>query len=612
MIKKLITFFIVLILGLVSIATKDDSDVFIVSSKKYIIQETKLLQIELDAVFQKINLQDSIIKEKDSLLVAFRNIRYHYKKIEFIADYFAEEVFRIPIILDEKRQFTMEGFSIPTLIDIEALLSEEEINREELKNLIKKFQTQNLQFYQYILEELLTNTILFEAIKYNVIRIETLNVTDYDCEATLNSTHDIIANLQTIDTLFRILNPTCNTTTQILIQKLNSKISSAILYLKTKHYNTIDRLYFTKKYIHEICILIGKIQADTKVPYLEEVYQIKRAIQLKSDNIYDKKFINTTFYSDDKYRNITKEEIELGKKLFFDKNLSNDKSMSCATCHQPDKFFTDGLTTSITNKTGVFQRRNTPTIINAALQSNFFHDMRAKSLEQQASHVVHNVEEFNTNYDTIVSRISQDSVYQYLFKKIYQYEHAINASTINAALAAFQHSLVALNSVFDKYMRNEIPNLPPAVKNGYNLFMGKARCGICHFAPTFYGNVPPFFGEMESEVLSIPIVWDTLNYILNEDKGRFEIIKFDIFKNAFKTPTVRNVSRTAPYMHNGSFNTLDEILDFYNKGGASAFGKNLPNQTLSDKALNLTAKEKKDIISFMQALTDSSLNRIKP
>lgn len=612
MIKKLITFFIVLILGLVSIATKDDSDVFIVSSKKYIIQETKLLQIELDAVFQKINLQDSIIKEKDSLLVAFRNVRYHYKKIEFIADYFAEEVFRIPIILDEKRQFTMEGFSIPTLIDIEALLSEEEINREELKNLIKKFQTQNLQFYQYILEELLTNTILFEAIKYNVIRIETLNVTDYDCEATLNSTHDIIANLQTIDTLFRILNPTCNTTTQILIQKLNSKISSAILYLKTKNYNTIDRLYFTKKYIHEICILIGKIQADIKVPYLEEVYQIKRAIQLKSDNIYDKKFINTTFYSDDKYRNITKEEIELGKKLFFDKNLSNDKSMSCATCHQPDKFFTDGLTTSITNKTGVFQRRNTPTIINAALQSNFFHDMRAKSLEQQASHVVHNVEEFNTNYDTIVSRISQDSVYQYLFKKIYQYEYAINASTINAALAAFQHSLVALNSVFDKYMRNEIQNIPTAVKNGYNLFMGKARCGICHFAPTFYGNVPPFFGEMESEVLSIPIVWDTSNYILNEDKGRFEIIKFDIFKNAFKTPTVRNASRTAPYMHNGSFNTLDEILDFYNKGGASAFGKNLPNQTLSDKALNLTAKEKKDIIAFMQALTDSSLNRIKP
>ncbi|QQR98764.1 MAG: c-type cytochrome [Sphingobacteriales bacterium] len=580
-------------------------------SKQYIIRQSKTLQNELNNLLFIINKQDSIIVEKQQIVNQFKLTRTQYKKIEFIADYIAEEVFKIPIILDEKRQFSMEEFSISTLIEIEALLAEDTINKDELKLLIKKFQNQNLQFYQYLIDETITNTTLFEAIKYNFIRIETLNITDFDCETTLNSTQDIIANLQSIDTIFSLIKAKQDIAIQQKITTIQTKINNAIAYLSIVDFNTINRLQFTKQHLHTIYKDITNLYKILDVKYLEDIYKIKRVVQLKADNIYQQDFINTTFYSDDKYRNITTTEIELGKKLFFDKNLSNNREMSCASCHQPNKFFTDGLTTAITNQAGDFQKRNTPTLLNSALQNNFFHDMRAKSFEQQVAHVVNNVEEFNISYDTIISRLNSNKNYVTDFKSIYNYEQAINAATINAAIAAFQHSLISLNSEFDKFMRGEKKKLPKNIENGYNLFMGKAKCGTCHFAPTFYGNVPPFFGEMESEVLSIPIVWDTLNYIVDTDLGRYKFLKFDLFRNSFKTPTLRNIAHTAPYMHNGSFSSLEDVLDFYNRGGASAFGKMLPNQTMADKKLNLSNKEINDIISFMHTLTDSTHIHIK-
>lgn len=580
-------------------------------TKQYIIGQSKLLQQSLDQLLATINTQDSFVVDKDNVIEKFKQARVFYKSIEFISDYLMEDVFKIPIILDEKRQFTLEAFGISTLIEIEALLAEEKISKDELKTLIKKFQAQNFQFYQYIIDEKLNETIILEALKYNCIKIETLNITDFDCETTLHSTSDMMANFQTIDTILNLFKIYQNNDVQQQINEIQNKINAACNELNKHNFYTLNRLDFTKKYIHIIQHLITQLFDKATILYLEDIYKIKRSVQLKQSNIYNKNFINSTFYSDDKYRNITPTEIGLGKKLFFDKNLSNDKKMSCATCHQPEKFFTDGLSTSITNETGVFQNRNTPTILNAALQNNFFHDMRARSLEQQVSHVVHNTQEFNISYDTLIARLNQDINYVNTFKLLYPYEQPINAFTINTALAAFQHSLIALNAPFDQYMRNEIKTISKDVENGYNLFMGKAKCGTCHFAPTFYGNVPPFFAEMESEVLSIPIVWDTLNYIVDNDLGRYNSIKFDIFKNAFKTPTLRNVSHTAPYMHNGSFKTLEEVMDFYNRGGAGAFGKALLNQTLSDKKLNLTPKEIKDIIAFMQSLTDSTFIRIK-
>jgi len=159
-------------------------------------------------------------------------------------------------------------------------------------------------------------------------------------------------------------------------------------------------------------------------------------------------------------------------------------------------------------------------------------------------------------------------------------------------------------------VRDEIVHYPPAAKNGFNLFMGKAACGTCHFAPVFNGSVPPFYIEAESEVLGITLGLDTLNPQPDNDLGRFgngrhkEALPH--LKNSFKTVTVRNTELTAPYMHNGLFATLEEVMEFYNHGGGAGMGLPIDNQTLAPDALGLSDQEKQDIIAFIKTLTDTT------
>lgn len=609
--RKIKLLLIIITLAIVSLNYETYHTHFIQQTKSYLSASSKDLQVSLDKIITEINAQDSIIDDKSTIIPLFKQARFHFKKIEFIADYNAEDIFKIPLVLDEKRNFIIEAFAFHVLIDIEAMLAEDKIEKQAFKNLIKEFQYRNLKFYEIVQSELISESTILEALKYNIIKIETLNITDFDCETTRNSIQDIQANFLSIDTCLALLAPQTKSNVQEIINQTRLVIKSANNYLEQKDFETLERLYFPKQYLHPLNALFSQILKDSEIPLNEAIYNIIRAVNLYSDNIYNKDFLYTPFYSVNKYKIPNQTEIELGKHLFFDKRLSKDGKMSCATCHQPELFFTDGLATSLTNQVGIFQDRNTPTILNSVYQRNLFYDLRAKNLEHQASQVVENHQEFNNNYDTIVERLKNDKYYNETFKQLYpSSENYINAATINAAIAAFEHQLTALDSKFDKYMRNESPIIDKEIENGYNLFMGKAKCGTCHFAPTFFGTVPPFYSESESEVLGVPINWDTLNYIQNSDVGRYKLLKFDFFKNSFKTSTIRNAEYTAPYMHNGSFKTLEDVLDFYNRGGGAAF-ISIPNQTLSDQSLNLTSKETKDIISFINALTDSTWNTLK-
>jgi cytochrome c peroxidase len=172
------------------------------------------------------------------------------------------------------------------------------------------------------------------------------------------------------------------------------------------------------------------------------------------------------------------------------------------------------------------------------------------------------------------------------------------------ALAAFLRTLVYLNSAFDRYLQGDTLALTKQQQDGFNLFMGKAQCGTCHFAPLFNGLTPPLFQLTEFEVLGTSLS-DTLEHPRSDpDQGRFGVFPISFYKQAFKTPTVRNAAVTAPYMHNGSFSSLEKVVDFYDKGGGIGLGLPVENQTLSAAPLHLTAEEKKAVISFMEALTD--------
>ena len=140
---------------------------------------------------------------------------------------------------------------------------------------------------------------------------------------------------------------------------------------------------------------------------------------------------------------------------------------------------------------------------------------------------------------------------------------------------------------------------------GFNLFTGKAKCGTCHFTPLFNGNNPPTFNKTDAEVIGVPANKDTVHPFLDTDNGKYGLYKIEIHKNAFKTPTLRNIAITAPYMHNGVYTTLEEVIDFYDKGGGTGLGLHVLNQTLPGEKLNLLHSEKKALVAFMNTLTDN-------
>ncbi|MEO1438380.1 MAG: cytochrome c peroxidase, partial [Bacteroidota bacterium] len=283
-----------------------------------------------------------------------------------------------------------------------------------------------------------------------------------------------------------------------------------------------------------------------------------------------------------------------------------------ASCHVPEKGFADGLAKSVTfDQEGTLQR-NAPTVVNSIYADRYFYDLKALDLSNQTDHVVFHADEFNSSYNEIMDKLRESEEYVELFKAAFPstVHGPINKYNITTAITAYTKTLSGFDSPFDQYARGETDQIDPAVVRGFNLFMGKAACGTCHFAPTFSGLVPPVFHESESEVLGVAIDHDTLNPVLDPDMGRFVNgnlkEKADHFQNSFKTVSVRNVALTAPYMHNGAYETLEEVVEFYNVGGGAGMGLDLPYQTLAPDHLNLTSSEQKDIIAFMEALTDTT------
>jgi cytochrome c peroxidase len=297
--------------------------------------------------------------------------------------------------------------------------------------------------------------------------------------------------------------------------------------------------------------------------------------------------------------------------LFFDPVLSANNKRACASCHDPKKAFTDGKPKSTALSFEGTVDRNAPTLINCVYNERFFHDMRSDALEDQIEHVLVNRKEFDTDMLRIIDKLKQSEEYVEMFNNAFKTldGEKLNGHTISFAVSAYVSSLRGFNSPFDKYVRGEQVYIDEAVRRGFNLFMGKAACGTCHFAPVFNGTVPPRYEESESEVLGVAENPYAKKQVVDPDLGRGVARlkeQSDFNKYAFKTPTVRNAALTAPYMHNGAYKTLEDVMDFYNKGGGEGFGIHLDNQTLPFDSLSLNKQEINDIVAFMKALTDTT------
>lgn len=274
-------------------------------------------------------------------------------------------------------------------------------------------------------------------------------------------------------------------------------------------------------------------------------------------------------------------KIELGKLLFFDTRLSLDHSTSCATCHDPDKAYSDGRTRSVGIGRQVLSRRS-PSILNAVYNNFQFWDGRAESLEEQARGPILAAAEMGMpDEKTLVARLEQVPEYRVRFERVF--ENGISLRNITLALAAFERTLVTPDSPFDNYLRGDKHALNDQQKRGLILFFGKAACTQCHNGPNLTDN----------KFYSLGIVEES-NHL---DPGRFAISKDPADRGAFKTPSLRNVALRAPYMHDGSMNTLEQVIDWYDRGGGEG-----PKSELLFK-LHLTADEKQDLLALLRALS---------
>lgn len=303
----------------------------------------------------------------------------------------------------------------------------------------------------------------------------------------------------------------------------------------------------------------------------------------------------------------TPEKVELGRLLFFDPILSDDNTLSCAHCHHPDLGFSDALPRSrgrgaigVGNQRrgGIELARGAPTLWNTVYNHRQFWDGRARDLEEQARMVITTPEEVNADPDTLVRELKAIPEYRRLFDRAFggQNGESITFANVVRAIAAFERTLVSFNSRFDRYARGEGNALTPQEKRGLKLFLSpKTRCNECHGIPTF--------ANRDFKVIGVPPVPGAPE---DKPKPEAESGRGGGPNGAFKIPTLRNIALTAPYMHNGAFGTLEEVLDFYAGGGGRGRGLEVPLQDDKIRKFTLTPQEKADIVAFLLTLTDES------
>lgn len=544
----------------------------------------------------------SVTQARDAL----RKCRLQYKRIEFFLDYFffsSSLVYNRPAKteIDEPymeyqapaglQQMAVLLYDKDPVSHKKALLEEAAVisaSATDLPALLYQFHT--------------TDKAIMESIRIELVRLYANGITGYDAPELKSGIAETCQSLQTIQS---VLQPWIGTSSPENIPVKNY-LAQCIQYLQLHpDFDTFNRLEFLSAYAlplqEQLSKLIIALQLDQHT---------RSALNYNAKNLFSKDALNPAAFPDS--NPATAAMKALGQQLFFEKALSGNNTRSCATCHQPEKYFSDGLKTSITFDGKSNVRRNAPSLYYAGFQYAQFWDGRAGSLSKQITQVISNPEEMNGIHAVVISRLRDSVRYRQAFHTAFPEPSltlspdttTITMQHLSTAIAAYLYALAPMSSAMDDYFAGNKQAMTPAQINGFNLFMGKAQCATCHFAPLFNGLTPPFYQFTEFENLGMPANDDLLHPQADKDAGRFEFFPIDFYKRAFKTPTVRNSAMTAPYMHNGAFKDLEKVMEFYNAGGGNGLGMEDPYQTLSPAKLGLTPAEIQDVIAFLHALTD--------
>jgi len=537
--------------------------------------------------------------EQADLQKQFETLRTTYKKMEWAVEYFLPQTARFingpalpEIEMQEHVEIEPEGLQVLE----ELLYPYDPANKNEvirmLKNLTNKSNAIKVNFQAITISK----DQVFDALRQEAFRISSLGIAGFDTPVSGTFLKEMPYALHAVKKTLQLIST--ERSKEKSLKQISKEIEAAKAYLsQNQDKNTFDYIRFIPEHLNTITSLMIDFQKQEEIPAIEVTSALNKNVR----TFYSKNAFDPNAFVPGKQFEMSPEKVQLGKQLFNDKILSDNNTRSCATCHVAEKAFTDGMEKSM-SLTDSPLKRNTPSLSYSAFQHGQFWDMRKDDLEGQSSDVITNKEEMHGDLSRIIAKINSDPEYRTAFRKIYKGRNA-EIWQLQNVLASYIRSLAAFNSDFDRYMRGDKKAMTESQKKGFNLFMGKAQCAICHFLPLFNGTVPPNYTKTEQEVLGV--AENASNKVLDQDPGRGKFHGTVAFlQHSFKTPTLRNIGKTGPYMHNGGYRTLKEVMEFYNKGGGKGFGLKADNQTLSDTPLNLSDKETSAIIDFLNALND--------
>ncbi|MGB3150709.1 MAG: cytochrome c peroxidase [Maribacter sp.] len=554
----------------------------------------------------------SYLSELDSLPMTgektkqvFAAARREFKKAEPYASYLNPQVGHrangpaLPIVTDDSQKILLPF----GLQKIEESIYEEEENEARYRKEIYLTKGLLANLERNISERELTAQRFFIATHQQLLRIISLSISGFDTPVSQLGLSEARTSLESLEEIYSI------SIQQIIIAKNTSLDASFIKNIKkavtfisqNTDFETFDRFVFIRDYMNPITRKWVEIRKQSGLWDGVD----NKPFNFDAPTFFEEDSFNPKFFAPLTNKNADDKQIELGRKLFFDSKLSKNGNMACVTCHNPEKAWADGLVVN-TDKNGDPLQRNTPTLLNAGFQQSFFWDGRSPDIMAQITSVFTNDKEFDSSIHQFSTEIGVDSTYVSLFKDAYGILSGRNTEIIRA-LSAYISTLNGFNSKFDRNIRGDENTFTPSEKLGFNLYMGKALCATCHFIPLTNGTVPPFFSEHEKEVIGVPET--AANQKLDDDLGFYwrNNGEVAVHRGMFKTPTVRNAELTAPYMHNGVYQTLEQVMDFYNKGGGGGMGFDLDYQTLPFDNLNLSDEEQQALIAFIKTLSDTNV-----
>jgi cytochrome c peroxidase len=459
--------------------------------------------------------------------------------------------------------------------------------------------------------EAMSEADIFEALRLQMMRMSTIGISNADMTVEPAGMPGLegeyMAWSQTVKIFLDQL--PANST---LKKQMELKLQAGQKILDTKPaFRKFDRMNF----LTEILIPLSTYLYDLRKPLNIESKTSFTPVSSNAKHLYEADVFNADYFAPGTEAFLTNQKAELGKFLFFDPILSDNNKRACASCHKPELAFTDAKKKAVKFDEFSDLPRNTPTVINAAFQKVQFWDLRASSLEDQLDSVINSPDELHSSFDRVIDRINSSNEYKKLFYAAFPEtkQNGIERKHVKIAIACYERTLTALNARFDQYVRGDKSKMNDAEIHGFNLFMGQAKCATCHFAPLFSAPLPPHFEFTENRSLGVPIK-DTMDvFQLDPDTGFSKVTKNPFSHFNFKVPTVRNAELTSPYMHNGVYKTLEQVMNFYNHAAGNKFQKDygasmkgLSFFMVLPDSLDLNEQDKKDLVLFVKTLTDTT------